>query len=195
MTTISKSDITALFKLPQQEAAFVLGISLSALKKACRRVEIKRWPYQRNYLKCRGRAKYTETQPNQLPAQNANERERNVSSEKNDISAPLAILHVDGDFPSHQASRCSEPDNNQSISSPCAESFAASSNNFDEAGTFLQGVDIFDAIDAVYSRSNDDCNHGSEYLAHLDSLACGVWGIHHPTCFLKAFAHHSTGSV
>ena len=174
MTTISKSDVTALFNLPQPEAAFVLGISLSALKRVCRRVGIKRWPYQRNYLRRRERTKCTETRSKQLPAHDANESERHVSLEENDITAPLAILHVDGDVPSHQASRYSEPDNTETIWSPCAESLAASSNTFDEAGTVSQGMDIFDVIDAVYSRSNDDCNLGREHLEQLvsDATAC-----------------------
>ena len=203
MTTISKSDVTAVFNLPQPEAAFVFGISLSALKRVCRRVGIKRWPYQRNYVRRRGRAKCAETRFNPLSAQDANERKRHASLEENDITAPVAILHVDGDVPSNQGSRCSGPDNNETIWLPCAESLAASSNNFNEAGTFSQGMDIFDVIDAVYSRSNDDCNHGSEYLEQIDRDAAAGFefstppqlpllvnlglsslysvGIHHPT--------------
>eukprot|EP00960_Hanusia_phi_P068199 766785-Hanusia_phi.AAC.1 len=42
------SDIVALFHLRQAEAAKILGISLSAMKNACRRVGITRWPYSRS---------------------------------------------------------------------------------------------------------------------------------------------------
>lgn len=41
------SAITKLFALPLQDAAFVLGISKSFLKKICLEKNIPRWPYRR----------------------------------------------------------------------------------------------------------------------------------------------------
>eukprot|EP00802_Teleaulax_amphioxeia_P018016 Tamp_18191.p2 GENE.Tamp_18191~~Tamp_18191.p2 ORF type:complete len:179 (-),score=17.89 Tamp_18191:337-873(-) len=40
--------IRALFDIPQPQAARTLGISLTALKKECRRIGVSRWPYQRH---------------------------------------------------------------------------------------------------------------------------------------------------
>mmetsp|Transcript_24458 Transcript_24458/g.55161 ORF Transcript_24458/g.55161 Transcript_24458/m.55161 type:complete len:140 (-) Transcript_24458:101-520(-) len=47
VVTLSKKDISLLFHLKQGDAANRLGISLTALKKACRRVGIDKWPYVR----------------------------------------------------------------------------------------------------------------------------------------------------
>jgi hypothetical protein len=44
-----------LFHLPQPMAAHELGVSLSALKTVCRRLEIMRWPYQRRFFQCTDR--------------------------------------------------------------------------------------------------------------------------------------------
>uniref|UniRef100_A0A7S0EYR6 RWP-RK domain-containing protein n=1 Tax=Hanusia phi TaxID=3032 RepID=A0A7S0EYR6_9CRYP len=44
---LSKDDVMALFHLRQGEAANHLGISLTALKNACKRLDIKKWPYVR----------------------------------------------------------------------------------------------------------------------------------------------------
>lgn len=41
------ADLEALFELPQPDAARKLGISLTALKQACRKLGVQRWPYQR----------------------------------------------------------------------------------------------------------------------------------------------------
>ena len=42
-----RTDLEALFELPQPDAARRLGISLTTLKQACRKLGVKRWPYQR----------------------------------------------------------------------------------------------------------------------------------------------------
>ncbi|EKX51101.1 hypothetical protein GUITHDRAFT_103020 [Guillardia theta CCMP2712] len=39
--------ITSLFDVPQEKAAKTLGISLAAIKRACRQLGIERWPYKR----------------------------------------------------------------------------------------------------------------------------------------------------
>ena len=46
---IDKDAITALFEMPQPEAARRLGVSLSGLKKVCRKHDILQWPYKRNH--------------------------------------------------------------------------------------------------------------------------------------------------
>eukprot|EP00960_Hanusia_phi_P044016 756411-Hanusia_phi.AAC.2 len=48
--TLSHQDLTALFHLRQSDAAQQLGISLTALKSACRHVGIMKWPYVRPTL-------------------------------------------------------------------------------------------------------------------------------------------------
>eukprot|EP00960_Hanusia_phi_P078381 768811-Hanusia_phi.AAC.3 len=45
--SLSLEDVTSLFHLRQVEAAQLLGISLTAMKKACRRLGVTRWPYSR----------------------------------------------------------------------------------------------------------------------------------------------------
>eukprot|EP00960_Hanusia_phi_P056253 763199-Hanusia_phi.AAC.3 len=45
--SLSLNDIKALFYMRQVEAASHLGISLTAMKNACRRVGVVRWPYSR----------------------------------------------------------------------------------------------------------------------------------------------------
>ncbi|EKX37889.1 hypothetical protein GUITHDRAFT_115862 [Guillardia theta CCMP2712] len=45
--SLSLVDIKSLFYMRQSEAATFLGISLTAMKNACRRVGISRWPYSR----------------------------------------------------------------------------------------------------------------------------------------------------
>ncbi|EKX50226.1 hypothetical protein GUITHDRAFT_151252 [Guillardia theta CCMP2712] len=47
VVTLSKKDISMMFHMKQGDAANMLGISLTALKKACRRVGIDKWPYVR----------------------------------------------------------------------------------------------------------------------------------------------------
>eukprot|EP00960_Hanusia_phi_P040323 754398-Hanusia_phi.AAC.1 len=47
MFQISQKQIESLFHLRQTEAAAYLGISLTAMKAACRRVGISKWPYSR----------------------------------------------------------------------------------------------------------------------------------------------------
>ena len=46
---ISSARIVALFHMPQPQAARCLGVSLSALKKVCRKHAISRWPYKRSW--------------------------------------------------------------------------------------------------------------------------------------------------
>lgn len=46
---LNKSEITALFDMPQQSAAKLLGVSLSGLKKECRKFGIPHWPYKRSW--------------------------------------------------------------------------------------------------------------------------------------------------
>ena len=46
---VSSAEIVALFYMPQPQAARRLGVSLSALKKECRRHAISRWPYKRSW--------------------------------------------------------------------------------------------------------------------------------------------------
>jgi hypothetical protein len=43
---LQKADIMPLVNMPQSEAAALLGVSLTALKNACRRLNIARWPSQ-----------------------------------------------------------------------------------------------------------------------------------------------------
>ncbi|EKX49428.1 hypothetical protein GUITHDRAFT_104957 [Guillardia theta CCMP2712] len=45
--SLTYNDIVSLFHLRQIEAAEFLGISLTSLKKACRRVGVSKWPYSR----------------------------------------------------------------------------------------------------------------------------------------------------
>lgn len=47
MSQITHSDLTGVFHLPLAEAASVLGVGSTALKKACRRHGIMQWPYRR----------------------------------------------------------------------------------------------------------------------------------------------------
>lgn len=44
---LTKSRLEALFNLPIRDAADILGISITALKKACRRIGVERWPYKK----------------------------------------------------------------------------------------------------------------------------------------------------
>eukprot|EP00960_Hanusia_phi_P022233 658555-Hanusia_phi.AAC.1 len=44
---IRAQDVLALFHLPQREAAGTLGISLSTLKLACKKLSLPRWPTSR----------------------------------------------------------------------------------------------------------------------------------------------------
>ncbi|EKX36947.1 hypothetical protein GUITHDRAFT_116814 [Guillardia theta CCMP2712] len=44
---VSLSTLEPLFHLPQESAARRLGVSLTSLKAACRKIGIKRWPYRR----------------------------------------------------------------------------------------------------------------------------------------------------
>jgi hypothetical protein len=44
---VEEKAIRALFAVPQPSAAKALGISLTALKQVCRKLNIPRWPYQR----------------------------------------------------------------------------------------------------------------------------------------------------
>ncbi|EKX42776.1 hypothetical protein GUITHDRAFT_111146 [Guillardia theta CCMP2712] len=45
--SLSLQALSPLFHTPQDQAAHVLGISLTSLKSACRRLGISRWPYKR----------------------------------------------------------------------------------------------------------------------------------------------------
>ena len=47
-TKIERRVVEGLFSVPQTDAARKLGISLTTLKQACRRLGIMRWPYQRH---------------------------------------------------------------------------------------------------------------------------------------------------
>ena len=47
-TKIERRVVEGLFSVPQPDAARKLGISLTTLKQACRRLGIMRWPYQRH---------------------------------------------------------------------------------------------------------------------------------------------------
>jgi hypothetical protein len=50
---ISRADMEAHFDMPQPMAATKLGVSLSALKNACRKYEVARWPYRRRWFQDR----------------------------------------------------------------------------------------------------------------------------------------------
>jgi len=45
---LSESDISSLFHMKQAEAANHLGLSVTALKNACRKLGIMKWPYQKD---------------------------------------------------------------------------------------------------------------------------------------------------
>ncbi|EKX42492.1 hypothetical protein GUITHDRAFT_111464 [Guillardia theta CCMP2712] len=45
---LNESNLRPLFDIRQEDAAQLLGVSLSSLKSACRRLGINRWPYTRN---------------------------------------------------------------------------------------------------------------------------------------------------
>eukprot|EP00960_Hanusia_phi_P072020 767688-Hanusia_phi.AAC.7 len=47
--SLDQASVRALFHLTQTEAAQTLGISLSSLKSACRRMGIRKWPYNRKH--------------------------------------------------------------------------------------------------------------------------------------------------
>ncbi|EKX34340.1 hypothetical protein GUITHDRAFT_119506 [Guillardia theta CCMP2712] len=49
--SLDEEQITKLFCFRQTEAADFLGISLTALKNACRRIGMQKWPYSRNRIK------------------------------------------------------------------------------------------------------------------------------------------------
>ena len=51
---LNKADITALFHTSQPSAAQRLGVSVSWLKRECRKLGIRQWPYQRNNQKSGG---------------------------------------------------------------------------------------------------------------------------------------------
>lgn len=51
---LNKADITALFHMSQPSAAQRLGVSVSWLKRECRKLGIRQWPYQRNNKKSGG---------------------------------------------------------------------------------------------------------------------------------------------
>ena len=61
--TLTKVDIIGLFNLPQPVAASRLGVSLSALKNACRKVNIARWPYQRCHYGPHDRSRRDSSRP------------------------------------------------------------------------------------------------------------------------------------
>eukprot|EP00960_Hanusia_phi_P052622 761551-Hanusia_phi.AAC.8 len=63
--SLTYNDIVSLFHLRQIEAAEFLGISLTSLKKACRRVGVSKWPYSRT----RPRFIIRKREPNNEPVQ------------------------------------------------------------------------------------------------------------------------------
>jgi len=44
---LTKQDITGIFPLSQPDAAARLGVSITSLKKVCRKIGIDRWPFRR----------------------------------------------------------------------------------------------------------------------------------------------------
>lgn len=50
---LDKKALAALYHLPLKEAAIVLGICPTAIKTACRRLGLSKWPYRRIRKKCR----------------------------------------------------------------------------------------------------------------------------------------------
>ncbi|EKX50470.1 hypothetical protein GUITHDRAFT_151158 [Guillardia theta CCMP2712] len=60
------SSVRSLFHLTQTEAAETLGISLSSLKSACRRMGIRKWPYNRR-SQCTARRNKGESNGSPMP--------------------------------------------------------------------------------------------------------------------------------
>ena len=61
---LTREAISAMFVMPQPDAARDLGVSLTALKQVCRRLGITRWPYMRPSKKGR---RYRRRSPEELP--------------------------------------------------------------------------------------------------------------------------------
>eukprot|EP00960_Hanusia_phi_P040085 754241-Hanusia_phi.AAC.1 len=52
---LTKQDLQELFCMKEKEASEFLGISITAMKKACRRLGIQKWPYSRSRVQLTGR--------------------------------------------------------------------------------------------------------------------------------------------
>ncbi|EKX38482.1 hypothetical protein GUITHDRAFT_115446 [Guillardia theta CCMP2712] len=60
---LSESDVSSLFHLRQPDAANQLGISVTALKNACRRLGITEWPYKKKPMDDPSESQDTEAAP------------------------------------------------------------------------------------------------------------------------------------
>eukprot|EP00960_Hanusia_phi_P027712 746970-Hanusia_phi.AAC.5 len=103
--SLDQSLVKSLFHLTQCEAAENLGISLSSLKLACRRMGIKKWPYNRRNI---SRRTHNERIPETELQRNGQKKEMEIEAMKFIVRRPFwldtsveelldeSILHVTG---------------------------------------------------------------------------------------------------
>jgi hypothetical protein len=166
-TIVRKSEIMALYNLPQPEAARSLGISLSALKNICRRVGISRWPYQRDYLRHRRRTNSSKGPPDGYSTENANSvdhRKPSMNSEptlQRDEEEPGCSQGQASEFTNHTNDRlCSWSDRFEDC---------VMGSDDDASHTVVESE--LDFIDALLTWSKSDGNEYLEYLAK-DATSC-----------------------
>lgn len=166
-TIVGKSDIVALYNLPQPEAARSLGISLSALKNICRRVGISRWPYQRDYLRYRRRTNSSKGPPDGYSTDKANAVDHRMPSMNSKPTVSRRDEEEPGGFQG-QSSESTKYTNDRLCS--WSDRFEDCAVGSDDNASHT-GVSEVDFIDALLAWSASDRN---EYLEHLakDATSC-----------------------
>ncbi|EKX38036.1 hypothetical protein GUITHDRAFT_154797 [Guillardia theta CCMP2712] len=96
------------YHIPQCEAARQIGISLTCLKSACRKLGLRRWPYTRKYFrKHEGEAasqedSQTSETPSNNPDESPEEHDEDIYLSFSDIIYTEVIDHMMGKFDSNE---------------------------------------------------------------------------------------------
>mmetsp|Transcript_11603 Transcript_11603/g.26578 ORF Transcript_11603/g.26578 Transcript_11603/m.26578 type:complete len:156 (-) Transcript_11603:103-570(-) len=97
---LSPSSLSKLFHMRQLDAAKHLGISLTSLKSACRRIGLDRWPYERTYERMADRGCRKGSRKGRKEAARATGKEEELRGECMEFYSLFdeALEHVESGF-------------------------------------------------------------------------------------------------